>query len=170
VSVNLTGRRKTRPESPRIEEELHPKLTIARAARNVFVASISGAVVAFLVFYALSRPEVKLETAFGSLDAHPGRIVVLHGRVRRADGDGVRGARLVLARSGAAQSVATTGAQGFYRVGVRGDCGPYEIDVAARDSGRTLGRHLHRYLCPGQELELSARVVSTGNFVWFPAR
>ncbi len=138
--------------------------------RNAFVAAVSAAVVAFLVFYALSRPEVKLQTSVGSLESHPGGSAIVHGRVLEADGDGVSGARLTVGRPGAPQRTARTGERGFFRLDVKGGCGTYEIELAARASGRSLARHLLQPLCPGQALELVGRIVATGNFVWVPTR
>ena len=140
------------------------------AARNVFVAVTSAAVVGFLVFYAFSRPEVGLSASFGSLEAHPGRWAVVHGRILEADGDAVSGAQLTVWLPGSAPQTTTAGERGFFRLDVRGGCGNYEIDLAARSGGRSLERRLAHHLCPGQALEVEGRIVASGNFVWVPTR
>jgi hypothetical protein len=140
------------------------------AIRNAFVAAVSAGVVAFLVVYALSQPEVKLETSIGSLEPRPGPAAVVHGRVAEANGDGVDGAQLTVARPGMREHTARSGAGGFFSLDVRGACGTYRIELTAHAAGQSLARRIIRRLCPGHALELDARVVSTGEFVWVPLR
>lgn len=140
------------------------------AARDAFVAVTSAAVVAFLVFYAFSRPEVAIRASVGSLEASPGQSAVVHGRIIEADGDAVSGAQLKVWRRGSPPRTTTTGERGFFRLNLQGGCGIYEIDLSARSGGRSLGRRLAHRLCPGQALEVEGRIVASGNFVWVPTR
>lgn len=134
------------------------------------MAVTSAAVVAFLVFYAFSRPEVGISASVGSLEATPGQPAVVHGRILEADGDAVSGAQLTVWRPGSPPQKTTTGERGFFRLALRGGCGTYEIDLSARSGGRSLERRLAHRLCPGQALEVEGRIVASGNFVWVPTR
>jgi hypothetical protein len=137
--------------------------------RDVFVAAASAAVIGFLVFYAVSKPDVRFDLTLGAVEPYPAQVAVLHGRIVKADGEGV-GAQVTAQRRGAPRQRALTGERGFFRLELRSPCGSYDIAVAAQGSGRSFARRFTRRLCPGQALELDGRIVSTGNFIWIPMR
>ena len=121
----------------------------------------------FLAGYALSGPGLKLAAAAADVHAHGGRQAVIHGRIVESNGGGLANAALEV-RGPAGTRIARAGRQGFFRVDLLGSCATYRIALRAKSHGRELGTRLARRLCPGEELEVEARVVVDGHFIWMP--
>lgn len=139
-------------------------------ARNGAVALGSIGVVAFLIAYALSTPTVRVEAAVAAVSEHAGRNGVVHGRVLEAAGDPLEGAEVRLVGPGRVSRVARTGGRGYFRLDVQGSCAAYRIVFRVRGEGGPSEETIPRELCPGDAVEIDARVVTEGQFVWVPMR
>lgn len=139
-------------------------------ARDCAVALASAAVVAFLVAYALTSPSFRLEAAVAGIEGHAGRQAVVHGRVLEANGEAIADAEVRVHRPGAKDQIGRSGARGYFRLDLRGSCARYAIVLLVRAEKRLLQKALNRDVCPGQAVELQARVVADGQFVWMPTR
>ena len=85
------------------------------------------------------------------------------------DGDGgVGGATVLVSAPGREAQVGTTVEDGTFRIGLGGPCSSYRLEVDARADGRALSTAATRRLCPGQALELEARVTSSSQLLWMP--
>ena len=133
------------------------------------VVLASAAVVAFLVAYAVTSPSFRLDAAVAGVEEHEGRQAVVHGRVLEADGEGVADAEVRARRLGAS-AVEHSGERGYFRLDLVGPCARYEIVLLVPAEKRLLRKTLNRDVCPGQAIELEARVVADGQFVWIPTR
>jgi hypothetical protein len=92
---------------------------------------------------------------------------VLHGRILESNGGGLENAALEVSGPTGTR-IARAGKQGFFRLDLLGSCSTYRIALRARSHGRALATRLARRLCPGEELEVDARVVVDGHFIWMP--
>jgi hypothetical protein len=123
--------------------------------------------VLFLTGYALSGPGLELAAVAADVHAHGGRQAVIHGRILESDGGGIANAALEV-RSPTGTRIARAGEQGFFRLDILGSCATYRIALRAKSHGQELGTRLARRLCPGEELEVEARVIADGHFLWMP--
>jgi len=165
------------PKVKRGKKELPHSRTNRRAlgsvgdrARDALVATVSVAVVAFLIAYALSSPRVEIDAAVAAVAQHPGRQAVLHGRVLDARGDGVAQAVVRIERPDSTALVAHSGDRGYFRVELAGACAPYHVVLSVREQGQPAETALDRRLCPGEAAEVDARVTAAAQFVWVPIR
>lgn len=126
-------------------------------------------VVAFLVAYALSSPTVEIDAAVAAVEQHPGRQAVLHGRVHDASGDGVADVEVRVERPGVRAVVGQSGERGYFRVDVVGACNRYRVVLRLPES-EDAATEFGRELCPGDAVEVDARLVSEGQLVWVPIR
>ena len=90
------------------------------------------------------------------------------GRVVGPTGDGIKGAEVVVRRSGMTPVRALADASGAFRVALRGECASYVVSLSAKSGGDTVGTSARRHLCPGDALPVDARVVTHGHFLWVP--
>jgi hypothetical protein len=139
--------------------------------RDCAVALGSLAVVAFLVSYALSTPSVRVELAVAGVTEHAGRDGVVHGRVLEAAGDSVADAEIRLVRAGGHHPRATrSGERGYFRMDVAGACALYRIVVVAQDESEPTESGIEREICPGEAVEVAARLITDSQLVWLPIR
>ena len=139
-------------------------------ARDLGVALASAAVVAFLVAYVFSSPSVRIEAAVAAVKQHPGRAAVVHGRVLEAAGDGLGNADIRVERTGSRSHRARTGERGYFRIDLSGPCARYRIVLRVRAEDQQVQTAIGRELCPGDAVEVEARVVASGQLVWVPIR
>ena len=137
--------------------------------RDFATAVVSIAVVAFLVAYALTKPSVTLAAA-ANVEEHAGNDAVVAGRVLDSDGDGLAGAEVRAARPGGTALSARSGERGYFRLELPGACAVYDVDFAAAAHGSQLRKSLRQRLCPGDALEVDARIVADGQLLWMPTR
>jgi hypothetical protein len=140
---------------------------LRRRLRDAFVFACSCAVVVFLVFFTFSDPGVRLVSHVSGPTAHAGAAALIVGRVTDGDG-GVGGATVVVRATGRGARVGTTAEDGTFRIRLEGPCTSYRVDVDARADGRELTSAATRQLCPGQALELEARVTRSSQMLWMP--
>lgn len=140
-----------------------------RLGRDALVFTISLAVVLFLAAYALSDPGLELAAATGDVRGHAGRQALVEGRILESNGSGLASARVEM-QGPAGTRVAYTGRQGFFRLAYLGSCATYRIALRGRSHDRDLVTRLKRRLCPGDAVEVEARVVADGQFIWMPSR
>jgi hypothetical protein len=133
------------------------------------VFAISLVVMLFLAAYALSDPGLELAVVTGDVHEHAGAQAVVHGRVVDSNGDGLADAALAVSGP-TGTKIAEVDEQGFFRLDLLGACAAYRVDLRGRSHGRALVTRLERRLCPGDELEVDARVIVDGQLVWIPAR
>jgi hypothetical protein len=136
-------------------------------ARDAFVFACSAAVIVFLVFFTFADPGVQLASHLSGPTAHTGSSALIAGRVMDGDG-GVGGATVLVSAPGRDTRVGTTAEDGTFRIGLGGPCSSYRLEVDARADGRTLSTAATRRLCPGQALELEARVTRSSTLLWMP--
>jgi hypothetical protein len=145
----------------------------ARSPRALFrdcaVALASAAVVAFLVGYALTTPRFTLRTTVSGVEHHPGSAAIVQGRVLEADGDGVGDAEVRVRRARGVSRVTRTGEEGRFRVDLGGSCAASRIEVSVRTEAKIVRSTLRRQLCPGDAVEVDARLVTRGHLIWVPA-
>ena len=176
---NTRGRRRRVPTTHVSEVKLSPSPTRSRGGagfrlssgvRDGAVALGSVGVVVFLIAYALSTPSVRVEAAVAAVSEHAGRDGVVHGRVLEAAGDPVEDAEVRLVRAGGAIRATHTGERGYFRLDVTGSCASYRIVFRVRGESERTEKELARELCPGDAVEIEARVVTDGQFIWVPIR
>lgn len=139
--------------------------------RDCVVALGSVAVIAFLVAYALSSPTARVEAAVAGVTEHAGRNGIVHGRVLEATGDPVEDAEVRLVRVGGRETATRTGERGYFRADVTGSCAAYRIVFRLdADRGTSAETGVAREICPGDAVEVEARVVTDGQLVWVPIR
>lgn len=152
-----TRRRSSAARSPR------------RLVRDALVASTSVAVLALLVFVAVASPSSKLMANVGPVVPRPGKQAVVEGRVLEANGGGLEGAEVaVLRKGGGEREIASSGADGAFRVVLDGGCSTYTVFVRAEASGDDVETASRARLCPGDSLPVDARVVTYGHYLWVP--
>jgi hypothetical protein len=134
--------------------------------RDATVGLTSAAVMAFLVAYALISPTFALETSVSAAEKHAGSQAILHGRLVEADGDGIEDAEIRVSGPGMEPRVAHSGERGYFRLDLRGACAAPRIDVVV--DAESLRTTLRRDLCPGEALELDARLVRASRLTWGP--
>jgi hypothetical protein len=139
-------------------------------ARDGVVALGSVGVVAFLIAYALSSPRVEIHAAVAAVAQHPGRQAVLHGRVLEAGGDGITEAVVRVERPGSTPLVARSGDRGYFRVDLAGACARYRVVLSVGEQDPPVEAAFDRRLCPGEAVEVDARVTSAAQLVWVPLR
>lgn len=144
--------------------------TIRDRARDGAVALVSVGVVAFLIAYALSSPSVEIDADVAAVEQHPGRHAVVHGRILEAGGDPVIDAEVRVERSGTSSLVAHSGERGFFRIDVTGACARHRIVVSVREQDHPVATTFRRRLCPGDAVEVNARLSSASQLVWAPIR
>jgi Carboxypeptidase regulatory-like domain len=137
-------------------------------ARDVLVASASLGVLLLLVAFAIAGPSAELETSVGPVVPRPGTSALVAGRVVAADGGGLEGAEIAVARSGRVLASATSNSSGAFRVALPGKCSTYAISLRASALGEDMRATSRRRLCPGDSLPVEARVVTQGHFLWVP--
>lgn len=138
------------------------------AGRDVVVACASASVVAFLVFFAVAGQSSELSASVGPVVPRPGAAATVVGRVVGPTGDGIKGAEVVVRRSGMTPVRALADANGAFRMALRGECASYVVSLRAKSGGDTVNTSARRHLCPGDALPVDARVVTHGHFLWVP--
>jgi hypothetical protein len=144
--------------------------SLRTVGRDLAVALVSAAVVAFLVAYALTTPRFALDATVAGVESHPGSRALVAGRMVDTDGDGVANARVEVRRRGAPVRVAHSDGHGAFRLDLGGACAAARIDLAAEQDGRRVHTTLTRRLCPGSLVEIDARLVAAGRLIWLPTR
>jgi hypothetical protein len=160
------------PEHVEPQPRAHPGRLRARSPRvrlhDATVALASAGVLTLLVLYAVAAPSTGLTATVGPIVPRPGSTAVVQGRIIEPDGGGLKGARVVVRRSGRPAGTAVSDDAGAFRIELSGRCSAYDISVRARALGSTVGTHARRNLCPGDALPIDIRVVTQGHFIWVP--
>jgi hypothetical protein len=142
--------------------------TARRVGRDVTIFSLSAAVMGLLVLYAVAGSGLRLAAVADRARTGGGAGAVVSGRVLDESGNGVKHVRVLVAAATRTPRRAFSSPDGLFRIGLAGSCERYEIRLTAEVHARTLATHLRRRLCPGELLRIRARVVSSGQLLWFP--
>jgi hypothetical protein len=141
---------------------------LRRHLRDAGVALASLIAISLLVLYALAGPSAKLTASVGPVVPRPGIIAVVQGRVTKADGGALQGARVEVRQKGERIATAFSDDSGEFQIALAGPCARYEVSLQAKTEGSTVDTDSRRRLCPGDTLPIDARVITQGHFIWVP--
>lgn len=153
---------------PRTREPHAAVPSLGTRARDAVVATTSVGVLALLVLFALAAPSAKLTAEVGPVVPRPGKTAVVEGRVLEANGSGLEGAEVAVARAGGGKEITRSGESGAFRVVLSGSCSTYTVSLRADANGDDIQAASRARLCPGDSLPVDARVVTLGHFLWVP--